>query len=504
MISSRESNKSQSEVIGVVLLLGISIVSIGIILTMGVPIIDNAESMAEYEKVKTQMSLLDSSLSTSALGASEGTSTQLSINRGSLSSHPNESWAKIVYNTPTKTVSVANVSMGSIVYTQDNKEIGYEGGAVWEHNKMENFTRSISKPELHYQGATLTFPVFNIQDRVGVSGPRTRLRASTSDYPNLKFPGNSMDNPLSEGNITVTIKSDYYRGWSQYVEDLTTGEIEKINKDEKKIVFNLSTPDEIQLNDGLMYKNSFSQRGKSSKVDSSQIPSDTLLPDAGNVVNPVVSRCFPNPQSSDCKKLSDYEGDSLQEGETYYIGVEGTPKKLGDYAAPDGNVSIVANGSVIFSENFAVGASSGDEPVELYIDGDVGMSGGAKINTDSGNDVDGVSGSGNPNLFITYITGSVPGETSNGFGNAEYTGVIYAPNTYHGCGGGPGKGRGPGGGEKIAGTPDIKGALIGSSVCVAGNTKIEYDDRLGFLDLTSSLDIVRYLHVTENKIDLSS
>ena len=125
------------------------------------------------------------------------------------------------------------------------------------------------------------------------------------------------------------------------------------------------------------------------------------------------------------------------------------------------------------------------------MDGGLEARGGTFINTETVS-VGGTTGTGEASSFVTYATGEVPGGGGNGFGNAHYTGIIYAPSTNHAsC---------PGG-DKISGNADIVGAVIGTSVCLGGTSAVDFDEDLSFLDLSpDDISLIRYLHITENEV----
>ena len=490
----RNRSEAQSEVVGVIFLLSISITAIGAILLLGHPIIAEVSGEVQFDRMENEFALLDAGISSTALGASESQSVSLSVEGGQIESNPDASWMKLEHS---EQGEIANITIGNVRYVQDGKTLAYEGGGVWRSNEGEDFTEMISPPEFHYRDSTLSLPAYNITSQIGFEGTGNSLRIESDGDPALVFPNNEIDNPLQEGNVTITVKSEYYRGWESYFRDRTTGAIQEVNEEEQKVVFRLNIPTEMDLTGGgLKWITEWDEQG-SVYVDEEQID-ETVNPE--ELVNPMIDRCFPNPEESDCENLEDYTGERLDEDTIYYIDVEpGKTHKMGDYAAPNGNVKIVVNGNLAYYNEFAV-SDGVAEPVEVYVDGHLNLQGNARINVGEpdGANVAGVSGSGKANSFITYITGGFPGDSDGGAGagNAEYTGVVYAPNTKH-------NGVSPcQGGDKFAGTPTIKGAVIADYFCVSGDGMMQADDSLDKLDLSGGASRVRYLHVTENEIRL--
>jgi len=494
-----ESTRAQSEVIGLVLLFTLSVTAIGVVLFLGQPVIMEASGDAQFERMGNEFSLLDASMSSSVLGAAEGRSVFLNAESGVLESNPDASWMRLEHSSEGK---LANITMGNVRYAQDGRTIAYEGGGVWESKVNDDFVSMVSKPEFHYSGSTLTLPAFNVKNSQAVGGSSTSLRVRSTDDPRLAFPNKDLDNPLEEGNVTITVKSEYYRGWESYFRDRTSGAVQAVKDEEKKVVVELDIPTEIDLSDGggLKWITDWDEQGNTD-IEEEEIDSTV---DPEKVVDPMVDKCFPNPEDSGCENLENHTGESLDEDKTYYVDVDsGDTHKMGDYAAPDGNVEIVVNGNLAYYNDFAVGDSDAD-PVEVYVDGDLNLQSNTRINVENpdGAGVDGVTGSGVADVFVTYVTGGVPGDADGGggagAGNAEYTGVIYAPNTLHNGGSDPCQG-----GDKFSGTPTITGAVIADMFCVTGNDLIQADDSLDTLDLSPGVSEIRYLHVTENEVRVS-
>jgi len=494
-------NSGQSEVLGVILLLSISITAIGGILLFGQPIISGAEGDAQFDRMENEFSLLDASMSSSVLGASESQSASLNVEGGRLEANPDESWIEVTYEDPGgSTSTLGNITMGNLRYSQDGKTLAYEGGAVWRSNEDENFSYMVSSPEFHYTGSTLTLPTFDIESETVVSGSRNNIRVSSSNEPRLVFPnsgpGTATDNPLEKGNVTVTVKSEYYRGWETFFRERTTGAIEEVRPDEKKVIFTLEVPTELLLNKGIQYQpgGDPDHKGKGSLPDTEVI--DVDLPSTDTVVQPELEKClFGSPDEPNCKditSLTSTEKQNLDENTIYYA--TGDYTMSDEFGAPDANVTIMVEDTLEYNiggtnPKFTVGREDAD-PVEVYVGGDLDLQGG-KINTDPD--------TGNSSMFITYVGGELQGPSASaGTGDITYTGIIYAPKTDMGdCGGGGGASR------KIAGSADIKGTIVGDNICVQGDSVVDSGDEIT-LDLSADVSLVRFLHITENDIELST
>jgi hypothetical protein len=118
------------------------------------------------------------------------------------------------------------IPMGTIKYTSGDRLIAYEGGGVW--SKYGNGgTIMISPPEFHYNIETLTLPVMRISGNSSVAGiSDTTIKVVSSNKPKVLFPNVSLNsnftNPINADNIVIYIKSDFYEGWGEYAESLTS------------------------------------------------------------------------------------------------------------------------------------------------------------------------------------------------------------------------------------------------------------------------------------------
>jgi hypothetical protein len=481
---------AQSEVIGVILLLTISITAISVILLFGQPVITGAQEDVQFDRMENEFSLLDAGMSSSVLGASESQSVSLNVEGGRLESNPDASWMNVTYEDASGTTStLANITMGNLRYVQDGKTLAYEGGGVWRSNEGEDFTSMVSSPEFSYRGSTLTLPAYDIESETVVSGSRNSIKVESTNDPNLVFPDEDLDNPLQKGNVTITVKTEYYRGWESFFRDRTTGAIEEVREDENEVVFSLEVPTELLLNKGIQYQpgGDPDHRGSGSLPTTERIEVD--LPSTDTVVQPELDKCFSSPVNPNCvdiTSLTSSEKQNLDEDKLYYA--TGDYAMTDEYGAPDANVTILVEDTLEYNigggGEFKIGTENAN-PVKVYAGGDLDLQGG-KINTGSD--------TGNSSMFITYVGGELQGpDASAGTGSIDYTGVIYAPNTDMGDCGGP---------RKIAGTANIKGTIVGDNVCVQGNSVVDSGDELT-LDLSPEVSLVRYLHITENDIRVS-
>nr|WP_245250122.1 hypothetical protein [Methanolobus bombayensis] len=234
------------------MILALTITSVSVIFLYGVPTIYEMEDIANAQKVEQAFTVLDSRTSKVALGESPSQTTSLSMMAGDLKVNGNnESYnsSKIViisvdinatwYNsyknnrhrwgswksyTSNPEMNEFNASMGSIVYRDNDRIIGYEGGGVWSKYPTGKSVM-ISPPEFHYNGETLTLPVMRVQgDSLHSGKSDVDITVSSNNMPVVLYPDPGSDNrrtnPLTSDKVIIYIKSDFYNAWADYANTL--------------------------------------------------------------------------------------------------------------------------------------------------------------------------------------------------------------------------------------------------------------------------------------------
>lgn len=475
---TRTDVKAQSEVIGIVLLLGLSITTIGMVFAFSQPTFADASDNIEFDRMENEISLLDARMATSALGASEKQEVDLNIRGETLSVNPDASWMDVTYRNTTGTYNLANVSMGNVRYTHGDREIAYEGGGVWKKSEGSNQSITVSTPEFHYRGSTLTLPAFNVTSQTSLSGEARTIRAESEGDPDLLFPNSMFDNPLEEGNVSVKVKSRYYQAWANYFNGRTTAAVQGVYDSNQTVKVKLLTPNELPLDGSIMYDGSIDINNGYIEDPS---PIDINLPSADTFVDPMVDKC----QSGGCMDLDAAvtSGTTLSAGNTYWHDGNYVLDDDTDADPSTDNVTIVVNGDLeLHQMDFDVQSDS--NPVKMYVKGDLELGGNADINNNS-------VGSDNASALEIYVTDQLSDDAGNPMNMA---GIIYAPDTTHG-----GSCSGP---QKFSGNIEFYGSIIVDDVCVNSNSINFYTGNTGVLDLSADVSLIRYLHITENEVRL--
>ncbi|UPV73596.1 hypothetical protein M0R89_13740 [Halorussus limi] len=234
--------RAQSEVLGVVLLLGITIVGTGLIVAFGSSALDDSKRASEIDSAENAMTQLDSKASLVGIGASPVQRTSLGVD--SVSVENRSGWMRVRVNPmdvnePERTVM--NQSLGAVTYRNADTAIAYQGGGVWK--RTGNGTTMVSPPEVHYRDTTLTLPLVAVSGRGPLDGTAVVRKNGTGD-PKYPRPTNGMSNPLTRAEVNLTVQSEYYRAWGRFFEQRTGGEV-KFDHDNRSVTLRLITPPNV-------------------------------------------------------------------------------------------------------------------------------------------------------------------------------------------------------------------------------------------------------------------
>lgn len=216
----RAVSRAQSEVIGVVLLLSITVVGTTAIMATGVSVFADSQQAADIGKAEHAMTQLDSQAS--LVGHGESNSQRVSFssydsNRNTRMGTDADSKTYVDEEEGKMTLTVETndgnehemtVALGAVVHEQGDTAIAYQGGGVWK--RSSGGSTMVSPPEFHYRGDTLTMPLVLVRgdgvvhDNVQIE--RGHLTGSENEINEF----DDLSQPLYGGNVTIVIESDYY------------------------------------------------------------------------------------------------------------------------------------------------------------------------------------------------------------------------------------------------------------------------------------------------------
>jgi hypothetical protein len=120
------------------------------------------------------------------------------------------------------------VTMGKIEYETTDSVVAYQNGGVWRKPKDEDsVSKTISKPEVYYNGNTLTASIINITNTADIALGGTPSMTATNTNNERVFPvrGTERRNPIGDRNVYVEVNTSYHQAWSEYFERETVGDV---------------------------------------------------------------------------------------------------------------------------------------------------------------------------------------------------------------------------------------------------------------------------------------
>lgn len=152
------------------------------------------------------------------------------------------------------------IPMGKIEYETSSSVIAYQNGGVWTKPKDEDrISRVVSKPEVYYEGNTLTASVINLTNAADISlGGNPSLTATNTENVRI-FPemGTQRTNPLQDRNVYIDINTTYYNAWSSYFESETVGDVVDVkgDGDRRTVAVELSPLPDTVFNQAILARN---------------------------------------------------------------------------------------------------------------------------------------------------------------------------------------------------------------------------------------------------------
>lgn len=459
--------RGQSDVIGVVLLLAVVVAGTIAIVGIGSSVLSDGRSDAQIESAEHAMTKFDATAALIALGKSDSQRAVVSVNAigESIEVQPDDGWmrVKIINNTSGETV-VLNRTLGAVVYKNDGVEIAYQGGGVWK--QVSGSSTMVSPPEFHYRGRTLTLPLITVKG--GSVNDGDIVLTNTGDQLR-KYPNDSASppllNPLEDGQVNVTVHSEYYEAWGRFFEQRTSGIVHYDHPNES-VTIELVIPLRGEFENPLI---STDPGGVVINGGNSELYSTGgNYPSADGKIEEKIAEC----ESGGCVNISSAQ--TLSNSTTYYhdgdIGGDWT------FDTSSGDMTLVVNGSFTPSTVDILG----DNRVNVYVRQNFKPDGGADLNTHD-----------SASQFWVYVHSD---GTVTMKGSVGMHGVVYAPESH----------------VDFDGKTHFVGSLIGETITVNGepsNEEINSDPDLAgsVIGLESGgSDAITYLYVSVTNVTVSS
>lgn len=220
------SARGQSETIGVVLLLALTVIGAGAVVGFGATALDDAKQRSSTGSAEHAMTQFDSRASLVAHGDTNAQTVQFAGARDAKRTvESDRGWMNVTIvnqSTGDLETNVMNVTLGAVSYEDGETTIAYQGGGVWRSNGDGSVM--LSPPEFHYRDSTLTLPLVLVRGD-GTLDNRARITRggpTRAKYPNATA---GRTNPLTSGKVNVTVHSRYYQAWGRFFLQRTGGSV---------------------------------------------------------------------------------------------------------------------------------------------------------------------------------------------------------------------------------------------------------------------------------------
>lgn len=463
-----------STAVGYALLLAITVVTVTAVVAVGGAVLTDLERSAETGRAVNAMSQLDARATTVSLGTSPVKRVTLEGSGESrVTVDPDAGHVRLLVVNDSGTRTIVDERFGAVVYDLGETTVAYQGGGVWR--TQAGSTTVVSTPEYHYREQTLTFPIVRVTGEPTSGSPDALAvrRAGTDEL----YPTGSATNPLTDGHVVVEVTSDYHEGWKRYFESKTEGAVSH-DPANRTVSVNLTVPVTEAFDDAVAATASGSSAiddGSTSPHGGFDSPTETGVdrPAADRLVDEAIADC----SGGGCPDLLTEAADGRLENGTYYAGGSVDPGDV-EFDTSEGDVRVVVDGDLTLDGNDAF-TVTGDNRTRFYVRGDVDFGGTANVNT-----------GGDPAQFITLVHSA--GDSVTVRGNAQYTGLLYAPDSSFAVNGG-----GP------PSLDNVVGAVVVEDATANGNGNLRYERPVGTeIEFETPTDVT-YLHVTENRVDVT-
>lgn len=479
--------RGQASVLALVLLIGmVATASIGILL-VGAEAMTDAEQRSEQERI--EQSFVELSQQMSSAATNDDVTHAMTFESG-------QTGAITKTNAGTITIESSSVSkeiqLGAIEYRGDGGSIvAYQAGGVWR--ERGNKTRMLSAPPIDYdvEQETLWLSVADISEEKDLSSGEVTM-SHNDTVPMQDFVENE--------SVTMTVTSDYYRGWESYFRqqagDAVVRDVDHANRTVTVKLGYLEV--DSAFDSGITYANGYDAH-KNANVDGPVSPGK--MPALDSVIENMM-----NDTETDAIDVDDDLGTvdtTLTKGSGTYVAdsIEESGHLKVDLS--EGNATLFLDGDIKASgSTITVTETSDDHSLKVYTTGDLDATNGGDICVDPCED------DTSAQRIQVFGTSEMRAQFGPG-GNSRFEGVLYAASnddswssTKKGncdsqvC---------------IHSNPSVYGSIVASSVNIqASKATLTYDDALKTADIPlhpESYQLppqITYLNIAHHKIDVKN
>ncbi|WP_435358478.1 DUF7289 family protein [Haloarchaeobius sp. DFWS5] len=507
--------RGTTEILGVAIMIGMVTIGAISIFFVGGMTLERTSDTAETQRVEYAFAELGASVDSVALGngGSEAVDFDLQRNRGAI--HQTGAGRIVVSANGTE---IANRTFGAIEYRSDGTVYAYQAGGVWRGTGASS--EVLAAPMFDYGDGTLNLPIPVVSGERELASGRVTLEKhdTVTDITTVDY---------VEGDlVTVTITSDYYAGWAEFLHEQTNDAAVSVDAANETVTVKLGRP----VATGNFSQAVFATGGSGGNVtvdadgaagvDGPVRATGTVVEaDTDSITGPVDSGVESSMAELDLAIETKLDGASddgsiavvdplnqtLDGGQTYLVEsdvVVGAGERI-DVDLSAGNVTLLVDGSTTLDGgDLDVSGATGDEVLRVYTSGDLALQNASAGVVGDSRHLQ-VYGTSEMDVAITGQNGS----------GSTFSGTIYAPRDEDAPG--DNDAAAAVGAVSDCGGYDVclvnehgsfEGAILGGSTYVGDGTTVEYGAGLATVEPTLQLEDglfpppITYLHVSIHEV----
>ncbi|WP_265112222.1 DUF7289 family protein [Halosolutus halophilus] len=356
-INSITSNRGQAALLGIVLLIGmVAVTSVGIFLVGG-EAITNTEQQTENERIEQSFVEMGHTMATASADSDGMRSMQFEAGDSGAVTKSDAGWIRIEGDD----VDI-NRSIGAVEYEgDDGTVVAYQAGGVW--SERGNQTRMLSAPNVNYdpEAETLWFPITTLSGEGTLDSGEIAVRQNSTDpMDGVRF--------VENDSVTMTIQSEYYRGWEQFFREEAGGvSVQEVDHENRTVKVMLGYADfDDAFQEGVMINGGEGDFDDKQGVIGDEYETGTPMPPMDDVIDEMIE----DAQSGDVdENLTGDQTATLEDG-TYYVDeVNGDVDYNVDLS--DGNTTLIVGGDWKHEGEINVTDRAGDNVLRIYVGGDI-------------------------------------------------------------------------------------------------------------------------------------
>ena len=214
----KHQTRGQSEVIGVILIVGMVLLSAGLIVISGSNLLNDLREGTAQESTTNTIEEIDTKLS-SVSSVSGRTRVEISLGDSDPNRYRIVKSGYINVSANRNTTCTEHIPLTSIQYSdEDGDKWVFEAGGLWKQPRGSTASVMHTPPDLTWDKGTLSLTVVNISGTIDdefnlVYENTTKSKRTSKRIRETLFTGNC----ARPNNVTITVSSEYYRAWSRYL-----------------------------------------------------------------------------------------------------------------------------------------------------------------------------------------------------------------------------------------------------------------------------------------------